>query len=218
MIIYVNSNNEIKDVNTTLDESLTPLEITDYNPFEGWSVAKICCYKATVSEGRVTMMTPYVDSRLIEHIDQLSRQTEAIVTDNKLYSVLKQAKLVAVNNTDEQALEVKDLYDTWEEKPEGYTFTVNERILFNENDQLYKVLTEHSKQLSWKPDVSPSLFVRIAKEEIPEWLQPQGSTDAYMNGDKVKHNGFIWESLIDNNVWEPTDEASTLWTKIGPIE
>lgn len=218
MIIYVNSNDEIKDVNFTTDESLTPLEITDYNPFEGWSVAKICCYKATVSEGRVTMMTPYVDSRLIEHIDQLSRQTEAVVTDNKLDSVLKQAKLDAVNNTDEQALEVKDLYDSWEEKPEGYAFSVDERVLFEENDGLYKVLQSHNKQSTWRPDTAPSLFVKIAKEEIPEWIQPTGSTDAYMKGNKVKHNGFIWESLINNNVWEPTDATSTLWTKIGPIE
>lgn len=218
MIIFVNEKNEIKDVNTTTDESLTPLEITEANPFEGWSVAKICCYKAEVNEGRVTMMTPYVDTRLIEHIDQLSKQTEAVVTDNKLDSVLKQAKLNAVNNTDEQALEVKDLYETWENKPNGYAFTVNERVLFEENNELYKVLQAHNKQETWKPNVSPSLFVRIAKEEIPEWVQPQGATDAYMLGDKVKHEGFIWESLVNNNVWMPSNNVPTLWKNLGAIE
>ena len=77
MKIYVNEKNEIHEVNTCSDPSLIELEVTD-GTFDGWSEAKICCYKATVSEGNVTMMTPYVDSRLIEHIDQLGRQTEAI--------------------------------------------------------------------------------------------------------------------------------------------
>lgn len=79
MILYVNSRNEIIDVNSTDDTSLTPLEVNDTdNPFNGWSVAKICCYKVAVKDGHVTMMTPYVDSRLISHIDQLGKQTEAL--------------------------------------------------------------------------------------------------------------------------------------------
>ena len=78
MILFVNSNNEIKDVNTTSDQSLTPLVVNDEeNPFANWSVAKICCYKVNVSDGRVTMMTPYVDSKLIEHIDQLGVTSDA---------------------------------------------------------------------------------------------------------------------------------------------
>ena len=39
-------------------------------------------------------------------------------------------------------------------------------------------------------------------EVIPEWEQP-GSTNPYMIGDKVRHNGKTWVSTIDNNVWEP---------------
>lgn len=80
MIVFVNNKNEIKDVNTNSkqDETLTEVRIDDEgNPFNGWSDAKICCYKVNVSEGRVVMMTPYVDSRLIEHIDQLGKQASA---------------------------------------------------------------------------------------------------------------------------------------------
>lgn len=80
MKIYVNERNEIHEVNTCSDPSLIELEVTD-GTFDGWSEAKICCYKATVNEGKVTMMTPYVDSRLIEHIDQLGRQTETAQND-----------------------------------------------------------------------------------------------------------------------------------------
>lgn len=79
MILFVNDKGEIKDVDFTKDTSLIPLEVNDVdNPFIGWSVAKICCYRVTVSDGRVTMMTPYIDSRLLEHIDQLGKQVEAV--------------------------------------------------------------------------------------------------------------------------------------------
>lgn len=37
---------------------------------------------------------------------------------------------------------------------------------------------------------------------IPEWEQPD-STNPYMAGDKVAHNGKTWGFAIDNNVWEP---------------
>ena len=77
MFIFVNENNEIKDVGNTSDTSLTCIEINDVdNPFSNWSVAKICCYKVNVSDGMVTMMIPYVDTRIIEHIDQLGKQVD----------------------------------------------------------------------------------------------------------------------------------------------
>ena len=82
MILYVNENNEIKDVNSTTDPSLIALQIDDEtSPFEGWSTAKICCYKVEVAEGAVTMMTPYVDSHLIEHIDQLGKENNINASD-----------------------------------------------------------------------------------------------------------------------------------------
>lgn len=77
MILYVNEKNEVHDVNTTSDPTLTALEVTD-GTFGGWTTAKICCYKVNVNDGQVNMHTPYVDSRLIEHIDQLGKQVEAV--------------------------------------------------------------------------------------------------------------------------------------------
>lgn len=40
--------------------------------------------------------------------------------------------------------------------------------------------------------------------EIPEWVQPD-SSNPYMTGDRVRFNGNVYESLIDNNVWSPSD-------------
>jgi len=39
--------------------------------------------------------------------------------------------------------------------------------------------------------------------EITEWVQPTGGHDAYPLGAKVTHNSLTWESIVDNNVWEP---------------
>lgn len=88
MILFVNNKNEIKDVNTTKDTSLRPYEIadSDLNPFANWSTAKICCYKVNLAPeiidgtetGKyfISMMTPYIDSHIIEHIEQLGNQNE----------------------------------------------------------------------------------------------------------------------------------------------
>ena len=111
---------------------------------------------------------------------------------------------------DELALSVPMLYPAWRE---GVEYSVGYRVLYNE--VLYKVLTAHTSQETWTPDVSPSLFAKvlIADENVvPEWEQPD-STNPYMKGDTVMHNGNTWVSLVDNNVWEPTDAVPTLWEK-----
>ena len=41
-------------------------------------------------------------------------------------------------------------------------------------------------------------------ETIPDFVPPTGAHDAYNIGDKVKFEGKIYESLINNNVWSPT--------------
>lgn len=102
--------------------------------------------------------------------------------------------------TDEQAYEVPVLYPSWKE---GVTYEVGERILYNEI--LYKVLTAHTSQADWTPDVAASLFAKVLipdENVIPAWEQPD-STNTYKTGDKVSHNGKTWVSIVDNNSWEP---------------
>jgi hypothetical protein len=84
MKVYVDSENKIRAVGTTTDTSLTEVfidETADTFPFKGWSIAKICCYMVNVSDGVVTMMTPYVDSRSLEMIDNMGHQIDA-TSDN----------------------------------------------------------------------------------------------------------------------------------------
>ena len=70
---------------------------------------------------------------------------------------------------------------------------------------LYKCLQAHTSQSTWTPADAPSLWAKVlipTPGEIPDWEQPS-STNPYAKGDKVKHNGKIWISNLDGNVWEP---------------
>lgn len=77
MTIYINDRNEIHDVGSTTDPKLTPIEVTD-GSLDDMSEALICCYKVKVEDGVVVMRTPYVPSTVLESIDRLGKQTEAI--------------------------------------------------------------------------------------------------------------------------------------------
>ena len=113
---------------------------------------------------------------------------------------VKQARQVT---DDTEALSLQILYKQWDDQI-GKTLKVGEYI--NYNKILYKVLQEHTVQEEWKPDVSPSLFAKVlvdpTGETILEWQQPD-STNPYMKGDKVTHNGITYVCDIDNNVSEP---------------
>ena len=104
--------------------------------------------------------------------------------------------------TDETAAEVPELFPRW--SGEGVSYTAGDRRRYGE--KLYKCLQGHTSQEGWDPESAPSLWAEILPgqdgQPIGEWVQPD-STNPYMIGDKVTHNGRIWESTIDGNVWEP---------------
>lgn len=134
----------------------------------------------------------------------------------KLKAMRRQAEITAAGNADAQALEVSTLYADWETLEEGYSLTVGDRVTYN--DVLYNVITAHNVQSTWNPVDSPSLFAKVLipdPEVIPEWEQPD-STNPYSKGDRVTHNEKTWESLVDNNVWEPGALGTeSLWKDVS---
>ena len=104
--------------------------------------------------------------------------------------------------SDTEALEVSFLFKEFKAQI-GREITKGEYI--QHDGVLYKVLLTHTIQEHWTPNVSPSLFAEVLIDPsggILDWKQPD-STNAYMKGDKVKFEGKIYESIIDNNVWAP---------------
>lgn len=110
---------------------------------------------------------------------------------------------------DEDAMDAVNLHPPWEE---GITCEAGSRV--QHKDILYTVLTTHVSQADWTPDAAPSLFAKVLipdKIVITAWEQPD-STNPYMAGNQVTHNGKIWISDVDNNVWEP---GAYGWTEVN---
>lgn len=112
--------------------------------------------------------------------------------------------------SDDVALLITEVYPVW--SGNGVEYKKDDRVTYN--GILYKVLTDHTSQASWTPTDAPSLFVKVltSDNEILDWEQPSAD-NAYMKGDKVRYNGKVYESLIDNNVWKP-DEYPTGWKEV----
>lgn len=100
---------------------------------------------------------------------------------------------------DADALEMVELFPLW---VVGRAYILGERV--QHLGILYKCVQAHTSQADWTPDATPALWVRVSVEEYPEWIQPQGSADAYNIGDKVTFEGNRYVSLIDGNVWSPS--------------
>lgn len=121
--------------------------------------------------------------------------------------------------TDEQALEMPLLFPKWQA---GKEYAVGDRVLYL--GALYKVLQAHTSQAGWEPDIAPSLFAKnlIVKDEsgeqvdIPDFVQPD-STNPYMKGDKVKFEGKVYQSLIDQNVWSPSAYPQG-WEEVNEVK
>lgn len=103
---------------------------------------------------------------------------------------------------DSDALEAVTLYPNW--SGDSIDYPVNYRV--RDDGILYKVLQAHTSQPAWRPSVTPSLFAKVLipdPDVVPDWEQPD-STNPYMIGDRVKFEGKIYESVINNNIWSPS--------------
>ena len=147
-----------------------------------------------------------------EYIPPVPVQTNP-TTEERLAAVesILDVHQMAYSLSDEKALEVMALFPAWADH-------IGEAVEAGENPfrtyydgKLYRCLQTHTIQEDWTPDKTPALWVEVSIEEWPEWVQPSGATDAYSQGDKVSHNSQHWISLIDGNVWEPSEAVPTLW-------
>lgn len=136
-----------------------------------------------------------------------------MITKERAYQLRALIEQASASLSDEEALSGVELFPKW--NMDNKEYSVNDRVSYN--GILYKCLQAHTSQPTWTPPDSASLWAKVLipdPEVIPEWEQPD-STNPYMAGDKVTHNGKIWQSDIDNNVWEPGVYG---WSEITPNE
>ena len=120
------------------------------------------------------------------------------MTRGKAKLLRKLIEQLAVTLDDETALTGVELFPMW---AIGVAYAVDDRV--QHGGILYKCVQAHTSQADWTPDETPALWVVVAVEEWPEWVQPTGAQDAYAKDSKVTHNGKKWISSYDANVWEP---------------
>ena len=120
---------------------------------------------------------------------------------------------LSVHLDDETALDNAELFPVW--SGDSVAYNVGQRVRYD--GVLYKVLQAHTSQPGWTPDAAPSLFAEVLPgqdgTEVGEWTQPD-STNPYMMGDRVMYNGTMYESVIDNNIWSPTEYPQG-WTEVS---
>lgn len=131
----------------------------------------------------------------------------------ELRAIIEKAMTETASLTEAEAISATCLYPKW--NGNGVAYVKGQRV--QDDGVLYTVLQNHTSQAGWKPTAAPSLFAKVLIPDpsvVPEWEQPD-STNPYMKGDKVKHNGKTWVSLVDNNVWEPgVTGTAALWQEV----
>lgn len=128
-------------------------------------------------------------------------------------AALKLARMQAEGLPDEQAALVPALYEEW--SGGAVEYAVGDRRRYK--GKLYRCLQDHTSQPAWTPVDAPSLWAEALPGQdgnVGPWTQPD-STNGYSEGDRVTHNGHLWKSDADDNVWEP-GAVGAPWTDLGP--
>ncbi len=101
--------------------------------------------------------------------------------------------------TEADALDNKEMFDQWSDFA-GKTAPAG--ILLQYDDGLFRVQQEHLVQEHYPPSVhTAALYTRVQPPNAgPE---PWQSGQSYAKDVEVIHNGGVWLSGVDNNVWGP---------------
>lgn len=122
------------------------------------------------------------------------------LTAEEVTALLIKQQINTLSVDDNTALRMTEFYPEW---ASGMDYSTGYKV--QRGGKLWRCLQAHTSQAGWEPENAPSLWAKVLIPDetvIPEWEQPD-STNPYMAGDKVTHNGKTWVSDIGNNVWEP---------------
>lgn len=175
----------------------TGISVIQDNPIIDMS--KLIGYKITVGKGNKKHLV-FDEEKYNNYLKKENEKAEIEKANAQLNGLAKEQLLPVL--TDEVAYTVRMLYPEFEI---GIVYKVGDRIIYE--GKFYKVISEHTSQADWTPDVAVSLFVEISDPSIeyPEFKQPTSTETAYMKGDKITFNGAKYISLVDHNVYSPTD-------------
>ena len=109
----------------------------------------------------------------------------------------------------EDVEDVAALFPRWEENV-GRQVHPGEFYTYDATN-VYRVAQGHVTQSEWSPPTVPALFVYLPPAGpggCPPFVPPAGGHDAYGVGDCVEFEGANYVSLIDANVWSPSENPA----------
>ena len=122
-----------------------------------------------------------------EKVSNTQSYIEKVISGKK--SVVDQAKIASLTNTDAQAVEVKGLYADWEDDPDGYAYDVQ-----NQKDKrrnfggfLWNLNKNHQKQKDRFPGAEPTLWTQLVEGYEGSYSDPIPVPDS------VNVSGFEYE-------------------------
>lgn len=155
--------------------------------------------------------TEEVFSKVLKAYKDKRNRMASVPTVNVMAASARVAQIMAMSFTDEQALEVKDIYPEYQ-----VDHAYKQGDFFTHEGELYKVNQAHTSASQWEPGSvgTESLYTHLTLNEdgYPIWKQPTGAHDAYNTGDIVEYNGELYKSLIDGNAYSP-DAYPAGWEK-----
>ena len=175
----------------------TGTEVIQDNPVIDMS--KLIGYKVITGDDYNNHLV-FDEEKYNNYIKEENRKEQIEIASEELEVLAKEQLLPVL--TDTQAYTFRYLFPTFEIDK---SYEVGERIIYE--DKFYKVITTHTSQADWTPDVAVSLFVEISDPaiEYPEFKKPINAETAYMKGDKITFEGNKYVSVIDNNVYSPAE-------------
>lgn len=117
-----------------------------------------------------------------------------------------------VSASPELIQQARNEVSTWQTQT---NYETNQLVKYEEI--IYKVIQTHISQEGWQPPNVPALFSEYSFQDLGEitvWKQPTGVQDSYNEGDRVEHLGIIYKSIIEANVWKPSEHPN-LWENLG---
>ena len=123
------------------------------------------------------------------------------LTAEEVTAMLIRQQINGLAVDDNTALRMVEFYPEW---ATDTAYAAGYKVQYG--GKLWRCLQAHTSQADWNPVDAPSLWAEVLAGQdgtaIGEWVQPD-STTPYMRGDKVNYKGKLYESEVDNNVWEP---------------
>lgn len=141
--------------------------------------------------------------------DKLKKLRENIENTSVEVADIKKATRKLVSKSEISVDEYKEIISIYDDWQAGAAYNKGQVVKYK--DELWEVIQDHTSQSDWAPDSVPALFKSVTApkttdgtEIVPDFKQPTGGHDAYKKGDKVKFEGKVYESLIDNNAYSPS--------------